>query len=103
MPRPAVAAANRSQAIERRKYNRRVVVCLGRTEQIEIIEAEFMGVPKRKPSRSRQRMRRAYNSVLKLPQLSTCPQCAAPYVPHRVCPACGYYKGRQVVTVEALA
>ena len=50
-----------------------------------------MGVPKRKPSRSRQRMRRAYNSVLKLPQLSTCPQCAAPYVPHRVCPACGFY------------
>src|SRR5439155_453923 len=43
-----------------------------------------MGVPKRKPSKSRQRMRRAYNSVLALPQLSTCPQCAAPYVPHRV-------------------
>ena len=45
-----------------------------------------MGVPKRKPSHSRQRMRRAYNSNLTLPQLSTCPQCAAPYVPHRVCP-----------------
>src|SRR5437588_34988 len=28
-----------------------------------------MGVPKRKPSKSRQRMRRAYNSVLKLPQV----------------------------------
>lgn len=61
-----------------------------------------MGVPKRKPSRSRQRMRRAYNSVLKLPQLTTCPQCSEPYVPHRVCPACGYYKGRQVLTVEAV-
>jgi ribosomal protein L32 len=22
-------------------------------------------------------------------------------VPHRVCPACGYYKGRQVITVTA--
>ena len=62
-----------------------------------------MGVPKRKPSRSRQRMRRAYNSVMTLPQLSTCPQCAAPYVPHRVCPACGFYKGRQVINVEAIA
>ena len=45
-----------------------------------------MGVPKRKPSRSRQRMRRAYNSVLTLPQLSTCPAmrravCAAPGLP----------------------
>ena len=62
-----------------------------------------MGVPKRKPSHSRQRMRRAYNSVLKLPQLNQCPKCAAPYVPHRVCPSCGYYKGRQVITVEATA
>jgi len=33
-----------------------------------------MGVPKRKPSRSRQRMRRAYNSVLALPQINICPQ-----------------------------
>jgi len=61
-----------------------------------------MGLPKRKPSKSRQRMRRAYNSVLKLPQLSTCSQCGAPSVPHRVCPSCGTYKGRQVLTVEAL-
>jgi large subunit ribosomal protein L32 len=62
-----------------------------------------MGVPKRKPSRSRQRMRRAYNSVMKLPQISACPQCSAPFRSHRVCPACGYYKGRQVVSVTALA
>ena len=60
-----------------------------------------MGVPKRKPSRSRMRQRRAYNSVLSLPQLSTCPQCASPYVSHRVCPHCGFYKGRQVITVTA--
>jgi large subunit ribosomal protein L32 len=62
-----------------------------------------MGVPKRKPSRSRQRMRRAYNSVLKLPQVTTCPQCDAAYVPHRACPSCGYYGGRQVISVNALA
>jgi len=62
-----------------------------------------MGVPKRKLSRSRQRMRRAYNSVLKLPQLSTCPQCAAPYVTHRVCPSCGHYNGRQVIAVNTVA
>lgn len=48
-------------------------------------------------------MRRAYNSVLTLPQLGKCPQCDAPAVPHRVCPACGYYKGRQVLTVNTLA
>jgi large subunit ribosomal protein L32 len=48
-------------------------------------------------------MRRAYNSAMKVPQLGLCPQCAAPYVPHRVCPACGFYKGRQVMTVKAAA
>ena len=47
------------------------------------------------------RQRRAYNSVMTLPQISSCPQCDAPYVPHRVCPACGYYKGRQVLSVTA--
>ncbi len=46
-------------------------------------------------------MRRAYNSVLKLPQLGKCSQCDAPAMPHRVCPACGFYKGRQVLTVTA--
>ena len=48
-------------------------------------------------------MRRAYNSVLKLPQLSTCPTCGEPRVTHRVCPRCGSYDGRQVVTVHAKA
>lgn len=61
-----------------------------------------MAVPKRKPSHSRQRMRRAYNSVLKMPELGVCPQCGAPYLSHRVCPSCGYYKGRQVITVSTL-
>lgn len=48
-------------------------------------------------------MRRAYNSVLKLPQLTTCPQCGEPYRPHRVCPACGSYKQRQVISVKPAA
>jgi large subunit ribosomal protein L32 len=30
-----------------------------------------------------------------------CPNCGAPQQPHRVCAACGYYRGRQVMTVEA--
>jgi large subunit ribosomal protein L32 len=44
-------------------------------------------------------MRRAYNSVLSLPQLGLCSQCGAAARPHRVCPACGYYKGRQIISV----
>ncbi|MBM3845567.1 MAG: 50S ribosomal protein L32 [Verrucomicrobia bacterium] len=60
-----------------------------------------MGVPKRKPSKSRMRMRRAYNSVLTLPQVIECSQCGAPSRPHLVCPSCGFYKDRQVLSVKA--
>lgn len=48
-------------------------------------------------------MRRAYNSVVKLPQLGKCAQCGEPAMPHRVCPSCGYYKGRQVINITAKA
>lgn len=59
-----------------------------------------MGVPKRKMSKSRQRSRRKANSW-RAGQLARCPQCGSNFQPHRVCPNCGYYKGRQVVTIEA--
>ena len=31
---------------------------------------------------------------------SECPQCHEPKPPHRVCPNCGYYRGRQVRAVD---
>jgi len=34
-------------------------------------------------------------------QLAKCGQCGSTTVSHTVCPSCGYYSGRQVVTVEA--
>ena len=58
-----------------------------------------MGVPKRKMSKMRMRTRRAANAF-KATQLSKCAQCGAGVRSHRVCPACGYYKGRQVVSVN---
>lgn len=57
-----------------------------------------MGVPKRRMSKMRLRTRKAANRA-KAPQLSACPQCGAKVRPHRVCPACGSYKGKQVVSV----
>jgi large subunit ribosomal protein L32 len=36
----------------------------------------------------------------KLVTLVTCPQCKARILPHRVCPSCGYYDGREVVAIE---
>ena len=41
------------------------------------------------------------HDALKQPGLSECPNCHEPKVPHRVCPHCGQYKGREVVEVVA--
>ncbi|MDR7417531.1 MAG: 50S ribosomal protein L32 [Armatimonadota bacterium] len=32
--------------------------------------------------------------------LVTCPQCKSRIIPHRVCPSCGYYGGREVLAVD---
>ena len=59
-----------------------------------------MAVPKRKVSKARVRTRKASHTK---PGVTTkpCPECSAPHIPHRACPSCGYYRGRQVLTVEA--
>lgn len=58
-----------------------------------------MALPKRKHSRQRSRKRRTHYKMTK-PSLSRCPQCAEVKVPHRVCGACGYYRGLEIVVVE---
>jgi large subunit ribosomal protein L32 len=59
-----------------------------------------MAVPKKKTSKSRTRMRRAHDA-LRTPNCSPCPNCGEMRLPHRACPACGRYRDRQVVQVEA--
>ncbi len=38
---------------------------------------------------------------MKKVNLIACPNCDQPRLPHRVCPNCGFYKGRTAVAVEA--
>lgn len=55
-----------------------------------------MGVPKKRMSKSRRDRRRAANNNLKTAvQVIACPSCGAAVMPHRVCPACGVYKGKK--------
>ena len=58
-----------------------------------------MAVPKRKTSKSRRDRRRAHDA-LGVPARSKCPQCGEPKLPHRACPNCGTYRGREVIRTE---
>ena len=58
-----------------------------------------MAVPKRRVSHARRDKRRSSVWKLKAPALDRC-GCGALKLSHRVCPECGQYKGRQVVTKE---
>jgi len=55
-----------------------------------------MAVPKKKMSRSRTRRRKATWKV-ETPHTVACPQCNAQKLPHRACPSCGTYRGREVI------
>jgi len=57
-----------------------------------------MANPMRKHTPSRRDKRRA-NWKLTLPTLTRCSQCAQHIIPHRICPHCGYYRGRHMVVI----
>ena len=58
-----------------------------------------MAVPKQKQSHARTAQRRAQHKIT-APAVNDCPQCRRPRRPHRVCPHCGFYAGREVVHVH---
>lgn len=59
-----------------------------------------MAVQQNKMSKQKVRQRKAANRYRGI-ETCECPHCGAPRLPHRVCGSCGYYKGRQVITVES--
>lgn len=55
-----------------------------------------MGVPKKRTSSQKRDQRRAHWK-LTAPNVSLCPTCSEPILPHRVCLACGSYGGKKVI------
>lgn len=41
--------------------------------------------------------RRKANKKKQAPELTVCPECGEPMLPHRVCPNCGYYDAEDVI------
>lgn len=58
-----------------------------------------MAQPKRKQSKQRSRKRRGAHQY-KAPELARDPSDGTPFRPHRVNPANGMYRGRQVLDVS---
>ena len=59
-------------------------------------------MPKKKHSRRRAKGRWAHKSLTPAGR-SLCSRCQSVRLPHRVCPTCGFYNGREVVPAEDLS
>ncbi len=55
-----------------------------------------MAHPKHKLSKQRRDKRRSHD-FLTAPTLAKCSNCGATILYHRVCPECGYYRGRVMI------
>ena len=55
-----------------------------------------MAHPKHKISKQRRDKRRTHDK-LDLPTLVNCSNCGSAVLYHRVCPECGYYRGRLMI------
>ena len=60
-----------------------------------------MAHPKRKSSKTRTAKRRTHYKAI-APTLSTCSNCGASVLYHRVCNECGYYKGKLAIEKAAV-
>jgi len=55
--------------------------------------------PKTRHSKSRRDKRRTHYKATE-PALTTCPNCGAAKLMHRVCPECGHYRGMVAIEKE---
>ena len=59
-----------------------------------------MIAPKKKVSKQRKHKRRSSVWKLDMPGMVKCPNCGEYVLYHRVCKACGYYDGKQVLKMN---
>ncbi|MBN18605.1 MAG: 50S ribosomal protein L32 [Chloroflexi bacterium] len=57
-------------------------------------------LPKKKHSKKRRGDKRAHKSINAIKTVK-CSQCNSAYIPHRVCPECGYYNGKEIISSQA--
>ncbi len=63
------------------------------------LELQLFAVPARRVSKTAKRARRTHLKK-EAPTVTTCKNCGATLAPHRACPNCGSYKGKEVIKVN---
>ncbi len=58
-----------------------------------------MAHPKGRQSKTRTRKRRTHDKA-EVPTLAICSNCGAYHVYHKVCPTCGYYRGKIAIVMD---
>lgn len=58
-----------------------------------------MAVPRNRMSNARKNSRRAHHAK-KPKSILVCSNCGSHRLPHRICPSCGFYNGRNVLKEE---
>jgi large subunit ribosomal protein L32 len=59
-----------------------------------------MAVPKKRTSRRRKGMRRAHDALNYKAAVSICDNCGGVKLSHHICESCGFYRGRQILSVS---
>lgn len=59
-----------------------------------------MAHPKHKTSKQRRNKRRTHYKATP-PTIAKCSNCGATHLYHRVCPECGFYRGKLAVETQA--
>jgi len=59
-----------------------------------------MAHPKHRISKQRRNKRRTHYKA-EAPTLASCSNCGSAVLYHRVCPECGYYRGRLIIEQSA--
>ena len=58
--------------------------------------------PKHRFSKQRTAKRRTHDKAV-APTIAVCSNCSSPTLYHRVCPECGFYKGKLAIEKQATA
>jgi len=60
-----------------------------------------MAVPKKRTSKSRKGMRRSHDKLENKHAIVECETCGEAKLMHRVCDACGTFRGNQILSVAS--